>query len=235
MDWFDLFAVQGTLKSLLQYHDSKASVLQLSAFFLAKLSHLFETTEKTIALTVWTFVNKMISLVFNMLSRFVIAFLSRSKNLLISWLQSLLAVIFGTQENKICHCFPIFPFYLPWSDGTRCHESETEITQSCPTLWDPMYIPWNSPGRNTGVDTLSLLQGVFPTQGSNPGLSHCWWILYQLNHKGSLRILEWVAFPFSSVLPDPGIEPGQLLHCRQNLYQLSYQGSPRGFLKLLRS
>ena len=88
MDWLDLLAVQGTLKSLLQHHSSKASVLQRSAFFIVQLSHPYVTTGKTIALTRQTFVGKVKSLLFNMLSRFVIAFLSRSKHLLISWLQS---------------------------------------------------------------------------------------------------------------------------------------------------
>ena len=80
------------------------------------------TTGKTIALTRWTFVGKMMSLLFNMLSRLVIAFLPRSKHLLISWVQSPSAVIFGAQENKICHCFHCFHIYLPWSDGTGCHD-----------------------------------------------------------------------------------------------------------------
>ena len=93
MDWLDLFAVQGTLKSLLQYHSSKASILQHSAFFTVQLSHPYMTTGKTIGLTRWTFVGKVMSLLFNMLSSFVIAFLSRSKGLLISWLQSPSAVI----------------------------------------------------------------------------------------------------------------------------------------------
>ena len=88
MDWLDLLAVQGTLKSLLQHHSSKASILQCSAFFMVQLSHSYMTTGKTIALSVWTFVSQVISLLFNMLSRFVIAFLPRSKNLLTSWLQS---------------------------------------------------------------------------------------------------------------------------------------------------
>ena len=88
IDWFDLLAVQGTLKSLLQEHSSKASILQRSAFFMVQFSHPYMTTEKTIALTVWTFVGKVRCLVFNMLSRFVIAFLPGSKCLLISWLQS---------------------------------------------------------------------------------------------------------------------------------------------------
>ena len=93
MDWLDLLAVQGTLKSLLQRHSSKASVLCLSAFFIVQLSHPYMTTGKTIALTRWTFVSKVISLLFNMLSGLVIAFLPRNKHLLISWLQSPSAVI----------------------------------------------------------------------------------------------------------------------------------------------
>ena len=94
MDWLALLAVRGTLKSLLQHHNSKASILWSSAFFIIQLSHPYMTTGKTIALTVWTFVGKVISLLFNMLSRFVIAFLPRSKHLLMSWLQSPSAVRF---------------------------------------------------------------------------------------------------------------------------------------------
>ena len=93
MDWLDLLAVQGTLKSLLQHHSSKESVLQCSAFFIVQLSHPYMTAGKTIALTRWTFVGKVMSLLFNMLSRLVITFLPRSKHLLISWLQSPSAVI----------------------------------------------------------------------------------------------------------------------------------------------
>ena len=93
IDWLDLLAVQGTLKSLLQQHSSKASIVQRSAFFIVQLSHPYVTTGKTIALTRWTFVGKVMSLLFNMLSRLVIAFLSRSKCLLISWLQSPSALI----------------------------------------------------------------------------------------------------------------------------------------------
>ena len=88
MDWFDLLAVQGTLKSLLQHHSSKASILQRLAFFMVQLSHPYVTTGKTIALTKWTFVGKVMSLLFNTLPRFVITFLPRGKCLLISWLQS---------------------------------------------------------------------------------------------------------------------------------------------------
>ena len=89
IDWFDLLAVQGTLKSLLQHHSSKASILWCSAFFIVQHAHPYMTTGKTIALTIWTFVGKVISLLFNMLSRFVISLLPRSRHLLISWLRSL--------------------------------------------------------------------------------------------------------------------------------------------------
>ena len=100
MDWLDLLAVQGTLKSLLQHHSSKASILQCSAFFMVQLSHPYMTTRKTIALTRRTFVGKVMSLLFNMLSRLVITFLPRSKHLLISWLQPPSAVILETQKIK---------------------------------------------------------------------------------------------------------------------------------------
>ena len=100
MDWLDLLAVQGTLKSLLQHHSSKASILLCSAFFIVQLSHPYMTTGKTIALTRWIFVDKIMSLLFNMLSRLVITFLPRSKHLLISWLQSTSAVILEPQKIK---------------------------------------------------------------------------------------------------------------------------------------
>ena len=96
MDWLDLLAVQGTLKSLLQHHSSKASILWHSAFFTVQLSHPYMTAGKAIALTIWTFVSKVVSLLLNTLSRFVIAFLPKGKCLLISWLQSLSA---GAQEK----------------------------------------------------------------------------------------------------------------------------------------
>ena len=122
IDWLDLLAVLGTPKSLLQHHSSRASILQGSAFFMVQLSHLYMNTRKTIALTRWTFVGKVMSLLFNMLSRFLIAFLPRSKCLLISWLQLLSAEILEPPKNNVCHCFHGFPIYLPWSDGTRCHD-----------------------------------------------------------------------------------------------------------------
>ena len=100
MDWFDLLAVQGTLKSLLQHHSSKASILQCSAFFMVQLSHPYTTIRKTIALTRWAFVGKVLSVLFNMLSMLVIAFLQRSKRVLISWLQSPSAVILEPKKIK---------------------------------------------------------------------------------------------------------------------------------------
>ena len=113
MDWLDLLAVQGTLKSLLQHHSSKASILQRSAFFIVQFSHPHKTTGETIALTRWTFVGKVMYLIFNMLSRLVITFLPRSKHLLISWLQPPSAVILepkkiksatiSTTSPSICH------------------------------------------------------------------------------------------------------------------------------------
>ena len=120
MNRLDLLAVQGTLKSLLQHHSSKASILRCSAFFTVQLSHPYMTTGKTIALTRWTFVGRVMSLLLNRLSRLVITFLPRIKRLLISWLQSPSAMIL--EPPKISHCFHCFPIYLPWSDGTRCHD-----------------------------------------------------------------------------------------------------------------
>ena len=116
MDWLDLLAVQGTLRSLLQHHSSKASIFWLSAFLTVQLSHPYMTTGKTIA-----FVGKVMSLLFNVLSRLVITFLPRSKHLLISWLQSPSAVILEPPKI-VWHCFHCLPIYFPWSDGTRCHD-----------------------------------------------------------------------------------------------------------------
>ena len=100
IDWFNLLAVQGTLKNLLPHHSSKASILQCSAFFIVQLSHPYMTTRKATAFTIWTFVSKMISLLFNILSSFVISFLPRSKQLLVLWLQSLSAVILEPKKIK---------------------------------------------------------------------------------------------------------------------------------------
>ena len=140
MDWLDLLAVQGTLKSLLQHHSSKASILRCSTFFTVQLSHPPMTTGKTIALTRWTFVGKVISPLLNMLSRLVITFLPRIKCLLISWLQSPSAVILEPPKIK----------------------SATVSTVS------PSYCSWGSQGKNTEVVCHSLLQWTTFCQNSPP-------------------------------------------------------------------
>ena len=122
IDWFGLLSVWGTLKNLLQHHNSKASILRHSAFFMVQLSYPYMTTRKTTALTIWSFVSKVMSLLFNMLSRFVIAFLSRTKCLFYFVAAVTICSDFGAQENKICHSFHCLPIYLPWSDGTRCRD-----------------------------------------------------------------------------------------------------------------
>ena len=138
MDWSDLLAVQGTLKSLLQHHSSKASILQLSAFFTVQLSHSYMTTGKTIALTRRTLVGKVMSLLLSMLSRLVITFLPRSKHLLISWLQSPSAVILEPKKNKVWHCFHCFPIYFPWSDRTGCPDKPHFVC-----MWAYLGENWN--------------------------------------------------------------------------------------------
>ena len=114
MHWLDLLAVQGTLKSLLQHHSAKASVLQCSTFFILQLSHPYITTEKTIALTRWTFIGRVMSLLYNMLSRFVMAFLPMKKRLLISWLQSLSTMILEPRKIKSLTISIVLP--------SICHE-----------------------------------------------------------------------------------------------------------------
>ena len=121
IDWLDLLAVRGTLKNLLQHHSSKASILWHSAFIIVQLSHPYMTTGKTITLTRWAFVDKVMSLLYNMLSRLVITFLPRSECLLISWLQLPSAVILGPKEAKSA-TISSFSIYLPWSDETGCHD-----------------------------------------------------------------------------------------------------------------
>ena len=122
MDWPDLLEVQRTLKSILQHHSSKALVLWHSAFFMVQFSHPYMTTGKSVALTTWTFVGKVMSLLFNMLSGLVIAFLPSRKCLLISWLQSPSAVILKPKKIKSFTLTIVSPNYLPWSDGTGCHD-----------------------------------------------------------------------------------------------------------------
>ena len=121
LGWTGLISLQcKRLKSLFKYHSLRVSILWCSAFFMVQLSHLYMPIGKTVPLTRQTFVSKVTSLLFNMLSRLVITFLPRSKSLLISWLWS--CSDFGAQKNKLSHCFHWFPIYLPWRDGTGCHD-----------------------------------------------------------------------------------------------------------------
>ena len=119
MDWLDLLAVQGTLKSLLQHHSSKVSILWRSVFVKVQLSHPYMTTGKTRALNRWTFVGKVMSLLFNMLCRVGHNFSSKQQASFNFMAAVTICRDFGAPRNKVCHCFPI---YLPWSDGNRCHD-----------------------------------------------------------------------------------------------------------------
>ena len=121
-DRFDLLGVQGTLKSLLWHHSSKASILRCSAFFTVQLSHPYMTTGKTIALTIQSFVGKVMSLLLNMLSRLVITFLPREQVSFNFMAAVTICSDFGVQENEVCHHFHCFPIYFQWSDGTGFHE-----------------------------------------------------------------------------------------------------------------
>ena len=167
MDWLDLLAVQGTLKSLLQHHSSKVSILQRSAFFIVQLSHPYMTIGKTIALTRWTFDGKVTSLLFNMLSRLVIAFLPRNKHLLISWPQSPSAVTFR------------------FSRGSSQPRDQTQVSCIAGRFFSA--VPQGKP-KNTGVGSLSLLQQIFLTWESNRGLLHCRQVLFNWAIREALYI-----------------------------------------------
>ena len=133
IEWFDLLAIQGTLKSLLQHHSSKASILWHSGFFTVQLSHPYMTPGKTTALIRQTFVGKVMSLLFNMPPRMVITFLPRSKCLLISRLQSASALILEAPKI-VCHYLHCFPVYLAWSDGTGCRDLSFWMLSFKPTF-----------------------------------------------------------------------------------------------------
>ena len=180
MDWLDLLVVQGTCKSLLQHYSSKASIFQCSAFFTVQLSHPYMTTGKTIALTRWAFVGKVLCLLFNMLSRLVITFLPRSKCVLISWLQSPSAVILEPPEIKSAAGFHCFPIDFPWRDRTRLGWLKylSSSRQSLSRVWlfaNPWTVAYQAP----------------------PSMGFC-------------RQEYWseLQFPSPGDLPDPGIKPG---------------------------
>ena len=122
IDWLDLLTVQGTLKSLLQHHSSKTSIFRSSTFFMVQLSHAYMTTGKTIALTRQSFVGKVMSLPFNMLSRLVNSFSSKEQASFNFMAAVTICNDFGAQKKKVSHCFHCSPIYLPLSDGARCHD-----------------------------------------------------------------------------------------------------------------
>ena len=122
MDWLDLLAVQETLKNLLQHHSSKVSILQRSAFFMVQLSHPYTTTGKTVALTRWTFVGKVMSLLLNMLSRLLTVFLPRNKCFFNFMAAFTISSDFWSLKKWNLSLFPLFPHLLPWSAGTRCRD-----------------------------------------------------------------------------------------------------------------
>ena len=129
-------------------------------------------------------------------------------------------------ENSLAVFIKLILAYDPAMISFSIYLSESRSVVSDCLRPHGLYSSWNSPDQNTGIGSFSLLQGIFPTQESNQGLPHCRRILHQLNHKGSPRILEWVAYPFlQHIFPTEELNWG-LLHCRQILYQLSYQGSP---------
>ena len=143
IDWFDLIAVQGALKNLIQHHSSKASVLWRSSFFMVWLSQLYLTTEKIVALTIWTFVGKVMSLLFNMLSRFVIVFLPRSKRHLILWLQVPSTVILEPKRIKSVTVSMVSPSICREVMGPECHDLSFWILSFKPAL----SIDWRDKGR----------------------------------------------------------------------------------------
>ena len=194
MDWLDLLAVQGTHKSLLQHHSSKAPILWCSVFFIVQLSHQYMTTGKTIALNRWTFVGKVMSLLFNMLSRLVITFLPRSKCLLISWLQSPAAVILEPKKI-VCHCFHCFPsifhevmgpgamilvFWMLSFKPTFTLSSFTFIRSLCSSLLSAIRVV-----PPTYLRLLMFLPAILiPTCASSSLAFHVMYSAYKLNKQG---------------------------------------------------
>ena len=202
MDWLDLFAVQGTLKSLLQHHTSKASILQRSTFFTVQLSHLYMTSGKTIALTRQTFAVKVMSQLFNMLSRLVITFLQRSKHLLISWLQSLSVVILEPKKNQVWHCFHSFPIYFHevmgpdamilvfWmlSFKSILYTLKSQKRKKKTLKWFRKAPSWGLISSNSISEDYPLIPSSLPTQPYLPPLSS----LYRLciaQHRTSTQVV----------------------------------------------
>ena len=205
VDWLDLLGVQGTLKSLLQHHNLKATILWRSAFFIVQLSHPYMTIGKTIAFTIWTFIRKVMSLLFNMLCRFVIAFLLRSKSLLISWMQSPSTVILGPKKIKSATVFTFPP--------SICHEvmglDATILAFECWVLSQLFRSPFSPSSRGSLVPLHFL-----PSEWYHLHIWGCWYFSRQ----------SW----FQLVLPAARPFAWCALHRRQIRYHLSYQGDPQG-------
>ena len=175
--WLDLLVVQGTFKSLLQHHGSEASTLQCSAFFMVQLSHPYMTTGKPIALTIWTFVGKVMPLLFNMLSRFVMVFLPRSKCLLISWLQSPSAVVLEPKKIKSISIsnrnslFPLFPhlFVMKWWDQMQAEQT----TSAKPLWWEHIWWVWGTAWGASVARAELRLDGILDLERLATALQ-CW-------------------------------------------------------------
>ena len=160
IDCFSLLAIQGTLKSFLQHHSSKTSIFQHSAFFMVQLSHAYMTTGKTIALTIRTFVGKVMSLLFSTLSRFVIVFLPRSKHLFILWLQSPSILILEPKKMKY-DSFHIFPIYLPESDRTVCYDLHFFETWVLSQLFTLLFHPHQSLFSSSWLSAIRLVSSAY--------------------------------------------------------------------------
>ena len=256
MDWLDLLAVQGTLKSLLQHHSSKVSILQHSAFFIVQLSHPYITTGKTIALTRWIFVGKVVSLLFNVMSRLAITFLPKSKCLSISWLLSPSAVISEILPppkiiiNKLSHGFHCFPIYLPWSDGTRCNDLSFWMLCFKPSfplssftfikrLFSSSLLSTISVVSSAYLRLLRFLQAILiPAFASSSPAFLMMYSVYKLSKPGD-NIQPWCTpFPIwnQSVLPSPVLTVASLFAYRFLRGQVRWSGIPislRTFLSLL--
>ena len=201
-------AVQVTLKSLFQHHNSKALIPHCSTFFMVQLLHLYMTTGKTIALTAWTFVNKVMSLIFNMLSRFVIAFLPVRKCLLIVWLHSPNPVIFGAQEYKVCWCFHCFPIYLSWSYGAKCHDLFFEYW----LLSQTFHLPLSPSSRGFSVPLCFLsfrIICIFEVIDISPGNlnSSLWFVQPNIRHDALCVLLLFSHSVVSNSLRPHGLQP----------------------------
>ena len=200
------------LKRLLQRRSSKALILLCSVFLIVQLSHPYLTTGKTIVLTRLNFDGRIMSLLFNMPSRLVIVFIPRNKHLLISWLQSPSAVILEPPRNKVCQCFHCFPTYLPWSDGTRCHDLSFLNVEFKPTFSLSSFTFINRLFSPSSLSAISLVPSAYlrlliflpamltPVCASSSPAFQMMDSAYKLNKHGD-NIQPWrTSFPFGTSL-----------------------------------